>query len=64
MSGLIWVQTFDSLIVFLKVFFQQMILEKKIQQTTKKHVGKDLNIEREFSLLLYGTTVMMKCILR
>ena len=35
MSGLIWIQTVNTLIIFLKEFFEKVDLEKN-QQTTKK----------------------------
>ena len=36
MSGLIWIHLFDTLMVFLKEFFEKVDFEKN-QQTTKKH---------------------------
>ena len=41
---------FDTLLVFLKEFFEQVDFEKKFQQTMKKHpkysVGKELHISK------------------
>ena len=35
--GLIWIQLFDMLMVFLKDFFEKVNLKKRNPQTTKKH---------------------------
>ena len=47
MSGLIWIQSVDTQIVFLEAFFEKVDFEKN-QQTTKKHKhflwGKELKI--------------------
>ena len=46
MSGLIWIQSVDTRIEFLKEFFEKDNFEKKNQQTTKRHEkfprGKEL----------------------
>ena len=45
MSGLIWIQTFDTLMVFLKEFFQKLIFKKSADNKKKQNYPacKELN---------------------